>query len=254
MDYVQRDIDIHNTRVGNLQGLDCAKCLNRGDIAISVEEFGRVYFTLKPCECRKTRETMQQIAASGLSELMERYTFANYKANAAWQQQVLYQAKAFLQIWQGRWFFAGGQVGSGKTHLCTAIVGELLKQGVPARYFVWSSDSKPIKAVVNDDAAYEKAVKPLKTVDVLYIDDFLKVRKGEEPTNADIRLAFEILNHRYNDSRLTTLLSSEFTIDEICDFDEATGSRIYERAKGNTMIIGQARDRNYRTRKELEHG
>ena len=51
-------------------------------------------------------------------------------------------------------------------------------------------------------------------------------------TDADIRLAFEILNSRYNDSQLRTIISSELTLFEILGLDEAVGGRIYERSKG----------------------
>jgi DNA replication protein DnaC len=52
-------------------------------------------------------------------------------------------------------------------------------------------------------------------------------------TPADVNLAFEILNYRYVNRRLVTILSSEKTIEEILDIDEAVGSRIFERCKGH---------------------
>jgi DNA replication protein DnaC len=69
----------------------------------------------------------------------------------------------------------------------------------------------------------------LKTFPVLYIDDFLK----GGITDADIRLAFELLNYRYNNSSLLTIISSEVDLKNIFDADEALAGRIYERAKGN---------------------
>ena len=79
---------------------------------------------------------------------------------------------------QNRMVFAGGQVGCGKTHICTGIVRELIKQGREARYMLWRDESTAIKATVKYPEEYAALVEPLKTVDVLYIDDFLKPTAG----------------------------------------------------------------------------
>ena len=42
--------------------------------------------------------------------------------------------------------FIGGQVGAGKTHLCTAMVGEFLKRGISAKYMLWRDDALKLKA------------------------------------------------------------------------------------------------------------
>ena len=62
---------------------------------------------------------------------------------------------------------------------------------------------------------------------MLYIDDFFK----GSVSDADINLAFELLNDRYNSKRMT-ILSSERSVEDILELDEAIGSRIYERSKG----------------------
>lgn len=93
---------------------------------------------------------------------------------------------------------------------------------------LWRDVSVRAKAVVNDEE-YGRIVDPLKRVKVLYIDDLFK---GGAPKEADIKLAFEILNYRYADQKLLTVISSERTIEELLDIDEAVGSRIYERSRG----------------------
>lgn len=105
------------------------------------------------------------------------------------------------------------------------------------RYMLWRDVSVRAKAAVNDETEYRKLVEPLKRVKALYIDDLLKTGKGQTPTTGDVNLAFEILNARYNDSRLITILSSEMTVNQILDLDEAVGSRIYERTKGNYVDL-----------------
>jgi DNA replication protein DnaC len=83
-------------------------------------------------------------------------------------------------------------------------------------------------------------------VDILYIDDFLKVRNGEEPTNGDLNLAFEIINHRLLDKEKSTIISSEKTLDEIIMYDEALMSRVYQNAGEYNISIKQDRNKNYR--------
>jgi hypothetical protein len=77
-----------------------------------------------------------------------------------------------------------------------------------------------------------------------------KNQMGEvpRPTTADINLAFEILNDRYNSGRIT-VLSSERRIGEILDIDAAVGGRIYEMATpgGYALNIKDDAKKNYRT-------
>ncbi|MBQ7347772.1 MAG: hypothetical protein IJW55_07430 [Clostridia bacterium] len=88
----------------------------------------------------------------------------------------------------------------------------------------------------------------LKSVKVLYIDDFLKVQRGQQPTPADINLAFEIINHR-DVKNLRTIISTERTIDDIISLDDAVGGRIYELAKGFGMSLAYDKSKNFGLRK-----
>ena len=110
---------------------------------------------------------------------------------------------------------------------------------------IWREDSKRLKSLVNDPASQD-GISVSKDVDVLYIDDFLKVRNGETPTTADMNLAFEIINHRLLSRNKITIISSEKTLDEILDYDEATMSRIYQNAGRYNISVGRDKSRNYR--------
>ena len=101
---------------------------------------------------------------------------------------------------------------------------------------LWRDESVKLKATVNDAVQYEKMMQELKTVEVLYIDDFFKIGQMDggmqKPTAADISLAFEILNYRYNHADKVTIISSESTLEEIFAIDAAVGGRIGERSMG----------------------
>ena len=100
------------------------------------------------------------------------------------------------------------------------------------------------------DKEYTDLIDQIKKVDILYIDDFLKVPVGDEigrPSQADLSLALEIINYRYN-NKLVTLISSEWTSNEIIGFDEALGSRICEMAGKSNLNIRRDRNKNMRMR------
>jgi len=198
------------------------------------------------CKCMETRNTLKRIEKSGLSQLLDKCTFDSFNTDYEWQRNARAKAEMFLQNYQEHWFYAGGQVGSGKTHLCTAIVGTLLKQGKSARYMLWRDEIVPLKAMVTDGDEYTKVIDELKTVDVLYIDDFFKTERGKSPTTADINVAFELLNYRYINSKLVTIISSERMINDVLAIDEAVGSRIYQRSKNYCIGIDYDKAKNYR--------
>ncbi len=232
-----------NETPGNRTEHPCVLCLNRG--YIGVVRNGQM--SIKECSCMEHQRSLRRLKQSGLSDLLHECTFERFKANASWQQTLLEMTQNFLkQADSGQWLYLGGQVGCGKTHLCTAVVGALLAQGKSARYMQWRSDIVPIKANVNDADAYARLVDPLKKTQVLYIDDLFKVEQGKRPTPADVNVAFELLNYRYNQRNTVTILSGELTMDQLMEVDEAVGSRIYQRTKDYCGIVARDPKKNFR--------
>ncbi len=245
----EKKCEDYNKTHGRLDGYDCPDCLNRGNHLVL--RSGEII--TRECHCMETRRSLARIAKSGLGDMLEDYTLDNYSETEAWQKRVKQSAVDYLYDWRGNWFYAGGQSGSGKTHVCTAIVGEFLKRGMAARYMLWRDEVVQLKACVNDDVMYSKIITPLKTVEVLYIDDLFKTARGidgntKPPTQGDLNVAFEIINYRYNNKDLITILSSEYYVNELLDVDEAIGSRIYERTKRYCNNVKRDKQRNYRTR------
>ena len=244
-DYQIMKIDWYNNSSGNLNEIDgynCDICKNKGFIA-RLDANG--YEVHSACKCQKTRAALRRARKSGLGDIITEYTFDRYKAEQDWQQHIKNTAKAFCVDDAAKWFFIGGQVGCGKTHICTAIAAYYIKAGHDVQYMLWSEESKKLKSLVNDQS-YQEIIKPYKNIDVLYIDDFLKVKSGENPTAADINLAFEIINHRLLEHDKVTIISSEKTLDDLIDYDEATMSRIYQKTGVYKLNIGKDRNKNYR--------
>ena len=148
------------------------------------------------------------------------------------------KALEYLNSQKSAWFFISGTPGSGKTHICTAICGEFIKRGVDTRYVKWREAAPKLKALVKFPEEYAEELDKLKTCELLYIDDFLK----GNVTDADINLSYELLNYRYCE-RLRTVISGERSIEEIISIDEATGSRIFELAKGFVIAMPKGKNR-----------
>lgn len=84
----------------------------------------------------------------------------------------------------------------------------------------------------------------MKRVDVLFIDDLFKGR--DFPTNFQIEQMFAVVNYRYINHK-PIMISSEKTVDELCDIDEALGTRIFEMSKDYTVVIkGNRKKLNHR--------
>jgi DNA replication protein DnaC len=144
----------------------------------------------------------------------------------------------------GHWLMLCGQSGAGKTHLCTAVFVRLSERlGLAGEYLQWNADSRRLKATALDDP--DDVWNRYKVAPLLYIDDLFKCRQGQEPSDADIRLAFELLDHRYN-NQLITILSSEWTFDKLLATDQAIGSRIRELCGPYLISITPDPAKNYR--------
>lgn len=256
-EYEQFKVDGLNATEGTRHledGYCCDICKNKGYVVKLIEDkpedFRQV---ICDCKCVPIRNSILRMRRSGLKDIIKDYTFDKFEASEPWQQTLKTAAMGYAANPVG-WFFVGGQSGAGKTHICTAISREFLLSGRSVKYMLWRDDVVRLKANVNDSEIYQKMIDEYKRVDVLYVDDLFKTGKSwndmeQKPTGADINIAFEIFNFRYNNPASVTIISSELTEDELMDIDEAVGGRIYERSRAIT--IGRDRSRNYRVKGAL---
>lgn len=256
-EYEQWKANVYNNGKGDLNeidGYDCPECKNKGFIA-EVRDYGQYYNNvLVPCKCKKIRSALMRLKKSGLKDVVKKYTFKTFEVNEPWQNRMKETAMRFVQDnSKNHWLLIAGQSGCGKTHLCTACAVAYIKAGYDVKYMLWLDESTKIKTLIKDNQEYYKAIKELKEAEVLYIDDLFKSGKDENgqtkaPTSADVKIAFEILNYRYNNPDLITIISTERTLIELCAIDEAVGGRIAEMSKagGYCMNIKREQARNYR--------
>lgn len=176
-----------------------------------------------------------------------KYDFENYETKQNHQDYMLQKAKAFVSKPQGT-FFLSGQTGVGKSHLCTAMFKDLLLQGFETKYIVWQDELDRIKSLDFDER--NKEVLRLGTVEVLYIDDFLKTSYNDgKITDSDSRTTNNIINHRYTRG-LITIISTELNYNEIANIHTSMAGRLLEMTdtdNGNYFILVKHQaGRNYR--------
>ncbi len=231
----------------------CERCKDTGWIETQ-DENGVRY--VQKCACRLAREAEERLAASGLADSVKKHTFAAFETRTPTQARIKDTAEKYLAALldpgirdnpRRPWLYIGGNPGSGKTHICTAICGELLRHNIGVRYMQWLNEARRLKAGVNDEN-FEDQVTDYTRVSVLYIDDLLKQKYTDRPTftEADIKIAFTVLNARYLLNKPTIISSEWDLLEHLLPADEGVFSRVYERCKGYTVTIERGLQNNYR--------
>ena len=247
---IKREVEEDNKKPGNSEDpdvYDCKKCLNRGYFWTAMEYRGAWQTAITRCACWKVRASINRMKKSGLAKSLCK--LKDFEVTEAWQKNMLDTATAYLEADKsnGESFFIGGAVGSGKTFIGSAVCRELLRQGHEVIYMPWITEAQRLKALANDDSAAAE-IATYSKAEYLYIDDLFKPLPGQTgPTPADVRLAYDIINYRYL-NKLPIIITCEKYITELMELDEATISRIYERAKGYTVNVKRDPSRNYRMR------
>lgn len=200
-----------------------------------------------PCECRQLRIAEDKLKASRVSEEFRNMRFENFNYESNLETMEAYAtaksySKSFGEIRVARRnsIMLMGQVGSGKTHLAMAISNTLLDSSVGVIYMPYRSIITKIKQSITDEENYQREINRYKEAQVLFIDDLFKGRI----TEADINVMFEIVDYRYF-KKSPIIVTTEKTIDELIEIDEAIGSRLYEMSKGYEIIM-KGNKLNYR--------
>lgn len=235
--------ELKNNKVNDLveETYNCNICKDTG--YYTVEIFEEVYDSYirvsKECKCLAKLQSEKYLENSGLLKLTLK-TVNSYQANEKWQKAIKEKAIEYVKSDSREWFVMLGQSGSGKTHICSAIAKTLIEKGLRARYITWDDFTEEINTARFEEND-RNAIRRFQTIDLLYIDDFLKGKISE----SDLEIAYRVLNYRYNND-FTTIISSEFTLSEIADIDSAIAGRIREKAKSYLLQIAKDKKKNFR--------
>lgn len=246
-EWQQQRADALNATKGGLDGCDCPICLNKG-VTYTVKDNDVVSVE---CECMNKRRSIWSMRYSGLGDLLQ-YDFDNFLITADWQRTFADAARAYLkQANNGEWLYCGGQNGGGKTHICTAVCKGLMNNGFKVRYLLWRDILQKLRALKFKEEEFNAFVSEIKSIEVLYIDDFFKGKRGKKIGDVDddeVKYAYDVINWRYQarDKRKRTIISSEYLLNELIDIDSATAGRIREKCGKYKLQIQRSPDRDYR--------
>jgi len=224
---------------------DCPECLNKGFRLEPMENGDRVNI---PCRCMRIRESIWAAKASGMDELLRRCCFDNYRVHSAWSSELKKTSWNWSRQEGNAWMLLCGQSGCGKTHLAAAACNYRIFEGFQKVSFLTWREFNDGQYQGDDRREQERLLDKYMKAELLYIDDLLKLdesRKALPPWETE--LAFKLLNYRTNKD-LPTIITTEHTPDSLLKIDEATASRILERAKGYTFTVEKDRKKNYRLR------
>jgi len=205
------------------------------------------------CRCRTEGQQAKLIESARIPRRYERCSFANYhpvSGNGTQLQAFNYAFKLadeYPAVDRGLLFM--GSVGTGKTHLSTAILRGLIEKGIPCLFYEFGALLKEIQNSYNPVSRDSElsVLAPVYETDVLVLDELGAVK----PTDWVRDTMMQIINTRYNDRKLTIFTTnytdsrrqpSEETL------EERTGarlrSRLYEMCK-TVMVEGEDYRRSF---------
>lgn len=229
----------YNEKQGSLIDYDCPICRNKGSV-LDITDDGIEFH--RECACMPKRRSIRYARQSGLGDLLKK-RLEEYETPQDWQKQMLALVRQYISVGGEHWLCICGQSGCGKTHLCSAAASSFLHRGKQTVYMVWNTAVKELKQLATD-SEYQKLFDRYATAEVLYIDDLFK----GAVTESDLKIAFELINYRYNRAELVTIVSSETLLTEIAKKDTAIAGRIKERCGYYVLQIQPDVAKNYRFR------
>lgn len=231
----RRDIERYNAqKIPSTDGIECKECGNKRFIAVPSEDGMSIAYQF--CGCQERRRIVANANHSGLGPMLGK-KIADYKVTEPFQQAVMNSMVDYIKNPSG-WFSICGEPGSGKTLACMIIANDLLRHGKILRFISWP---ELVRETSVDWYRQKNILQEFKDVEVLYIDDFLKVASDARA----VQIAYEILNYRYNHEALT-IISGERGLKELMSIDPALGSRIYEMSRNHFIDIGHGTEKNQR--------
>lgn len=254
---IKLKLEYENEKEGKLGYYDCPICRNKG--VVYFEHLGEIQAL--QCDCVTIRKMALELEQCGVrKEIFERYKLDTFETPEEWQVKVKGIFTKYLTEFKNdkdnfkNWLVISAQSGSGKSHLCTAILKEMIINGKKGKYLLWRDEVPKLlvlkKSVhIYNQEKYDRAINELKNVDILYIDDLLK--NYNEKKLEELDFAYEIINNRYINNKIT-IISSELSKEQLEELDVAICGRINEKCKGYWVQLKYEKDRNYRMKDRRE--
>ncbi|MCE5282087.1 MAG: ATP-binding protein, partial [Deltaproteobacteria bacterium] len=181
------------------------------------------------------------IADSMLRERFLDKTFANFLPFGKDREKQLYVlsvAKDFADDFDrhyriGTWLLFMGHVGAGKSHLCAAVINQLVRAGRTALFTKAPRLLREIKETFHRDAEITQSeiIRRLGGLDLLVIDE-VGIQFG---TDTERMILYEILDLRYEAMRPVILTTN---ITDLRTLEQLLGERIIDRLfEGESKVV-----------------
>ena len=200
-----------------------------------------------PCPCRRRERAGKLINTARIPKRYEKCSFANFISDPGSSQDHALRhahklANEYPAVDRGLLFM--GPAGVGKTHLAVSIIRDLSEKGFAAVFYEFGSLLKAIQDSYNpiSKTSELKVLAPVYQADVLVLDEL----GATVPTDWVRDTMYQIINKRYNDSKLT-IFTTNYS-DKGNELEERITyrlrSRLYEMCT-NVVIDGE----DYRRRR-----
>lgn len=213
----------------------CPKCKDT-DVIMYRDENG--VMVARECECALEKGAIRLVMASGLSAEDMKLRLSDYKIENAAQKKVVEIVADYMRVARGirlessNSLLLSGKPGKGKTMLAICTMNSLLNTGAKVLYVSYRDKIMEIKQRVMDREYYQYEMQKLKDIEWLIIDDLFKGKI----TEADVNIVMELINYRYQ-KRKPIIVSTEKSIEELNEIDEALGSRIVQMCKKHLVLF-----------------
>lgn len=196
------------------------------------------------CRCRTSNRQPKLLEAARIPRRYEQCSLANYRPQSNNNSQLQAFLFAFKLVDEypvvERGLLFTGTVGVGKTHLAAAIIRGLVEKGINCLFYEFGALLKAIQNSYNpvSNTSESKVLAPVYESEVLVLDEL----GASKPTDWVRDTMMQIINTRYNESRLT-ILTTNYTDTRRHPQDETLEdrvgvrlrSRLYEMCK--TVIV-----------------
>lgn len=206
----------------------CPQCEGSGWVLVEVE--GRQ--VARRCSCYRETRTKILLIKANIPRRYQNCSFKNFEVHNDSHRDALRISKQFVKNYpvQDVGLLFIGPCGVGKTHLAVAIIQELIeKKGVPCAFYDFRDLIRDIQATYDPEAdmTTSEVLQPVLNTPVIVLDEL-----GAKRTTAWVEeTVFQIINHRYNEKKLTIFTTNYLDKGE----EEDKRSEFYK--KGEETLI-----------------
>ncbi|MGQ9470594.1 MAG: ATP-binding protein [Candidatus Aminicenantales bacterium] len=206
----------------------CPQCEGSGWVLVEVE--GRQ--VARRCSCYRETRTKILLIRANIPRRYQNCSFKNFEVHNDSHRDALRISKQLVKNYpvQDVGLLFIGPCGVGKTHLAVAIIRELIeKKGVPCAFYDFRDLIRDIQATYDPEAdiSTSDVLQPVLNTPVIVLDEL-----GAKRTTAWVEeTVFQIINHRYNEKKLTIFTTNYLDKGE----EEDKKSEFYK--KGEETLI-----------------